>query len=115
MIKPGLTAFFRTERIQDKILVEQALAEAEIEFQVDAPGNMTTNAIYQERAPWEFYTTSDRLYDAEKLVQTLPADNLLTTPQAVPETTRAQKSWAWMIIIIATAMTAMIVYKFLKL
>jgi len=37
------------------------------------------------------------------------------TPQDVPETTSAEKSWAWMIIVIATAMIAMIVYMFLKL
>jgi hypothetical protein len=73
------------------------------------------NSIFQESGPWEFYTTSDRLCDAEKLVQTLPADNLLTSPQDVPETTSAEKSWAWMIIVIATAMIAMVVYMFLKL
>jgi len=115
MTKQRLTPFFRTEYIQDKILAEQALREAEIEFQIDAPVHLKGNAIFQESGPWEFYTTSDRLRDAEKLIQTLPADNLLTAPQDAPETTSEEKSWAWMIIVIATAMIAMIVYMFLKL
>ncbi len=115
MTKQKLNPFFRTQYIQDKVLAEQALRAAEIEFEIDAPVQLKGNAIFQEIGPWEFYTTSDKLRDAEKLVQTLPADNLLTAPQDVPETTRAQKSWAWMIIAIVTAMSAMIVYMFLKL
>lgn len=114
MSKPGLTAFFRTEQIQEKILVEQALAEAGIEFQVDAPGNLTTNAIYQERGPWEFYTNSDRLREAEELVRMLPADNLLTAPQETPRTTTAQKSWAWFVIVITAAMISAIILIIMK-
>lgn len=114
MAKQRLTPFFRTEYIQDKILAEQALREAGVEFQFDAPVHLKRNAIFQEIGPWEFYTPCDRLLDAEKLVQTLPADNLLTSPQDVPETSSAQKSWAWMIIVIMTAMIAMIIYMFLN-
>jgi len=115
MIKPGLTAFFRTEQIHDKILVEQALAEAEIEFQIDALGYMTANAIYQERGPWEFYTTDNRLREAEELVRILPADNLLKAPQETPRTTTAQKSWAWIVIVIAAVMITAIILNIMKL
>lgn len=109
MINPGLTAFFRTEQIQDKILVEQTLAKAEIEFQIDALGYMTANAIYQERGPWVFYTTDRQLREAEELVRMLPADNILKPPQETPRTTTAQKLWIWIVIaMVAVMITAMI-------
>ncbi|GLI37501.1 hypothetical protein KI811_08240 [Geobacter hydrogenophilus] len=105
-----LVLFFRTEQIHEKILVEKALAEAAINFELGAPGSMTTNAIFQERGPWDFYTNSDQLYDAQKLVQMLPVDNLVISPQDSLKTTNIQKSWAWFVILISAALLAVVIY-----
>ena len=100
MINTDLIPFFRTEYLQDKILVEKTLEEAGIEFELDAPRIGSANSIYQEQGPWEFSTTMDRLYEAEKCVDFLPVDNLLKSPQAAPKTTSIQKAWAWVAIVI---------------
>jgi hypothetical protein len=115
MMKPGLIPFFRTERIQDKILVEQSLIESEIEFEIDAPRHILANAMYPEHGAWEFYTSSDRVRKAEELVRMLPADNLLLAPQEAPQSSSAQKSWAWFVIVMAAAMIAFIFFEIMKL
>ncbi len=100
MVNTDLIPFFRTEYIQDKILVEKTLEVAGIAFELDAPRMGSANSIYQEQGPWEFYTTTDRLYEAEKCVDSLPVDNLLKSPQDAPKTSSIQKVWAWFVIVI---------------
>lgn len=100
MINTDLIPFFRTKYIQDKILVEKTLEEAGIGFELDAPMTGSANSIYQERGPWEFYTTMDQLYEAEKCVDSLPVDNLLKSTQDAPKTTSIQKAWRWVVIVI---------------
>ncbi len=73
---------FRTNQIQEKILVESALTEAKICFEMLQP-RVSARTIYQDFGPWDFYVRKEDFEKAKSIIVKLPVD---TEPE--PSTVR---------------------------